>query len=152
MTKNGERTGRDRTGEDHPAGAIEDDHRALRSQLEALTDAADRLGILSGLQGLPKLLAEHFADEEAVGGLYDDLARRCPPISGELDVLRGEHRAMLEELEALTREVRSHLGSDGAIDETMLGSVARCVEKLRRHEHAESKMIADVYYTDEGGG
>jgi hypothetical protein len=151
MTKSDERTGRSGTGEDDPAGPIEDDHRVLRSRLEALTDAADHAGILSGLQELPKMLAEHFADEEAVGGLYDDLARRCPSIFEEIEVLRGEHRAILEELEALSREVRSHPGPDGAISETTRGAVTRCVERLRRHEHAESKMIADVYYNDEGG-
>jgi hypothetical protein len=29
--------------------------------------------------------------------------------------------------------------------------IDRCAERLRRHEHAESTMIAEVYYTDEGG-
>jgi len=134
---------------DHPAGAIEDDHRVLRGQLEALTNAADRMGILSVLQGLPKMLSEHFADEEAVGGLYDDLAKRSPAVGKELEVLRREHRAILEELEALTRELESH--PEGDVGERTRANVNRCMERLRRHEHVESRMIADVYYTDEGG-
>jgi hypothetical protein len=136
---------------DHPAGAIEDDHRVLRGQLEALADAADRIGILSVLQGLPKMLSQHFADEEAGGGLYDDLERRSPAVSKELEVLRGEHRSILKELEALTHEVESHPEGEGSVSERTRANVNRCMEKLRRHEHVESRMIADVYYTDEGG-
>lgn len=135
--------------QDHPAGPIEEDHRALRSQLEALGEAADHMGILSKLMNLPKMLAGHFADEEAVGGLYDDLARRSPAISENIEALRREHRAILDELEALTREVQSD--PEGTVSETTRRGLARCVERLRRHEHAESSMIADVYYTDEGG-
>jgi hypothetical protein len=29
--------------------------------------------------------------------------------------------------------------------------VADWLERLRRHEHDESSMIGEVYYTDEGG-
>ena len=151
MTKNGDDARPSGTAENHPAGRIEDNHRALRSRLEALMDHPDRESILSSLHQLPKVLAEHFADEEAVGGLYDDLAQRCPSICKELEVLRGQHRAILDELEAVSREMQNHPEPDGAIRETTMGGVARCVEKLRRHEHAEAKMITDVYYTDEGG-
>ena len=151
MARNGERTRGSGIGDDHPAGRIEDDHRVLRSRLEALTNAEDRRGILSRLQELPKMLAEHFADEEEAGGLFDDLARRCPPICEELELLRAEHRAILEELEALSRELQSAPEPSGAIGETTTLGVSRCVERLRRHERAEAKMIADVYYTDEGG-
>ena len=101
MTEKSERQPRGGTGEDHPARAIEDEHRVLRTQLEVLKNAGDRLGVLSVLQDLPKRLAEHFADEEAAGGLYEDLARRCPPIYDEIKALQAEHRAILEEFEAL---------------------------------------------------
>jgi hypothetical protein len=97
------------------------------------------------------MLSEHFADEEAAGGLYDDLAKRSPAATEQLSELRREHRAILEELEALTRAIESHLEPDGSISEATRADVTRCMERLRRHEHVESRMIADVYYTDDGG-
>lgn len=138
-------------GKDHPAGPIEDDHRELRTRLETLTDNADHAGILSSLQELPKMLAKHFADEEEVGGLYDDLAERCPAVCKELELLRGEHRAILDDLEVLGREVQNSAESGEALSKTTREVVARCLETLRRHERAESTIIADVYYNDEGG-
>jgi len=151
MTTEGEPTGRSTTGEDHPAGPIVDEHRMLRSRLDALTDAADRAGILSSLQDLPKKLEAHFAAEEGEGGLYEDLARRAPAVSEKLEALRGEHRAILDEVEELSRVVQADPGADGAISAATRDSVARCVGRLRRHELDESTMIGDIYYTDEGG-
>ncbi len=135
----------------HSIGRIEHGHRSLRSRLDALTGAADRAGVLSGLQELPKMLGEHFADEEVGGGLYDDLARRRPRLLAQLDVLRGEHRAILAELETLIREIQSDPAPGGVLSEATRRGINRCAERLRRHEHDESTMIVDVYYTDEGG-
>jgi hypothetical protein len=150
MANDGERTRRSGIGEDHPAGRIEDDHRELRERLDVLMETEDRKGVLSRLKELPRMLAEHFAEEEGAGGLFEDLALRCPPICKDLDALRREHRAILDELETLSREMESHPDPHGSVEETTR-AVAHCVERLRRHERAEAKMIADVYYTDEGG-
>jgi hypothetical protein len=138
-------------GEGDATGRIEDDHRELRSRLDALTNKADRAGVLSSLHELPKMLGEHFADEEVAGGLYEELARRNPGLEKKLDALRQEHRELLQELEALGGELPSAGGADSAIDEDLQRSIDRCADRLRRHEHAESEMIADVYYSDEGG-
>ncbi len=139
------------TGDEHAAERIEDDHRELRSRLEALTNTADRAGALSSLQELPKLLGEHFADEEVAGGLYDDLARRSPGLADKLDTLRREHREILEDLETLSRDLQHPAGPQAQLSEDARRRVNRCADRLRRHEHAESGMIADVYYADEGG-
>lgn len=133
------------------AGRIEEDHRELRSRLDALTAAADQAGMLSSLQELPKLLAEHFADEEAEGGLYDELAARSPALGDRLDELRDEHRAILDELESLGRDLQRHPGTQGESGETVQQDIAHCADRLRRHERVESKMIADVYYSEQGG-
>jgi hypothetical protein len=151
MTNEGERTRRSDVGEDHPVGPIEDEHRQLRGRLETLTDGADRAGILSNLQELPKKLAAHFGDEETVGGLYDDLAQRSPGVIDKLDALRAEHRSILDEFEEVSRAVQNDPAAGGSLSEATMGSVARCVGRLRQHERAESTMIADVYYEDEGG-
>jgi len=138
-------------GEATRPSAIEEDHLELRGRLDALADAASHAGILAGMKDLPRMLAKHFAQEELEGGLYDDLALRAPALCPQLDALRAEHRAMLEEFEALSREIHSQVGAEGTASEETRHAVARCADRLRAHEHAESSMIADVYYTDEGG-
>lgn len=149
MTNHGEHR-RPVAAEHEPlVGPIEDEHRELRTRLETLE--AERAGVLSTLLELPKMLADHFADEERIGGLYEDVARRSPAVGSQIDALRAEHRAILEELEALSRAAQGNARPDGSVDENTMRGVARCVERLRQHEHSESKMIADVYYSDEGG-
>jgi len=139
------------SGAEHAAGRIEDDHRELRSRLEVLTSSADLAGVLSRLLELPKLLAEHFAEEEASDGLYEDLARRSPALGEKLDALRHEHREILEDLETLSRDIQHSPGPQAQLGEDARRSISRCAERLRRHEQTEAAMIADVYYTDEGG-
>ncbi len=140
--------------ESHPAERIEEEHRTLREQLETIAAATTRSALLSSLLPLPKTLREHFDLEEQVGGLYDDLQARRPAIFGELEALRAEHRVILDEFDSLCRQLRRWSDDEGAIEqisESMTGDIGRCLNRLRQHEHEESRVIGDVYYTDEGG-
>jgi len=154
MTKNNEREQQTETEEQHPAERIEEDHRTLRDQLDALGSATSRASLFSILLTLPKPLRDHFALEEQVGGLYHDLRARRPSLASELDALRDEHRLILDELDELCRKLEGGQDADRPmqnIAEPMMRDLAHWLERLRRHEHAESGMIGDVYYTDEGG-
>lgn len=139
----------------HPVGIVEDEHRTLRSQLDVISAATTATALMAGLAPLPKMLSEHFAGEEKIDGLFDDLRKRRPARAGEIDALRDEHRIILDEFDALTRQVKTQLDDEQAAEE--IGSrtsrdVGSWVERLRGHEHEESILIGDVYYTDEGGG
>ncbi len=100
------------------------------------------------------MLKEHFALEEQFNGFYDDLQRRRPSVAPALDALRDEHRVILEEFNGLYRQLKERIEVEQPVEEItdeMKSAVARSFEGLRRHEHQESVMIGDVYYTDEGG-
>ncbi|MBW2389854.1 MAG: hemerythrin domain-containing protein [Deltaproteobacteria bacterium] len=155
MTTNNEERGQPgRVDPNHPAERIVEEHRTLREQLEIIAAATTRTALLSGLLHMPKTLREHFDLEEQSGGLYDDLQVRRPAISRELDALRAEHEVILNEFDALCLQLKQWVDDKGALEEIsepMTGDVGRCLDRLRQHEHEESRVIGDVYYTDEGG-
>ena len=141
----------------HPVELVEDDHRTLRDQLETIAAATTRTSLLSGLNALPKMLHEHFALEEQVGGLYDDLRSRCPSKAPKLDELCSEHHVILDELEDLCLKLKGQMGAEGSAEESteplmpMMRDLTRWLDRLQTHEHDESCIIGDVYYSDEGG-
>jgi hypothetical protein len=154
MTTNDEREQQTQTDEQHPATRVEEDHHTLREQLDAVGAATSRTGLLAVLQQLPEPLLEHFELEEKTGGLYEDLRARRPALATELDALRAEHRVILDELDALCRQLDAGQSAEGPgqnIAEATMRPVVRWLDRIRRHEHAESGMIGEVYYTDEGG-
>ena len=154
MTTNDERRKRRETSQARLAARVEEDHRALRSQLDAIAAATTCEALLASLRDLPKILTDHFALEEQGDGLYDDLRMRCPSMSPELDALCDEHRQILGELEELCRRLNRRMAtarSGEDLAESMMRDVARWLEMLRRHDHEESCTIGDVYYSDEGG-
>jgi len=141
-------------GENHPAGEVEEEHRTLRGQLDIVTSATTTTDLIACLALMPKMLSEHFAGEEQVDGLFDDLRRRRPALAAEIDALRAEHQVILDEFDALTRQVKTQVDDERkaeAIFSPTIRSVELWVERLRRHEQDESRLIGDVYYTDEGG-
>jgi hypothetical protein len=154
MTANHERERQVEGRGHHSANRIRDDHLTLRGQLDVIVAAQSHQALLTELAPLPKILLEHFDREEQVGGIYEDMQTRCPPMAPRLDALRGEHRVLAEEVDEICRQLEARMGaapgSDG-IDESLKARVTRWIEKLRRHEHDESSMMGDVYYSDEGG-
>lgn len=139
---------------DHPVARIEEDHSGVRSRIEEIEAARTRAGLGSALDGLPEQLRQHFALEESEGGYFEDVARRQPAISPQLQRLREDHRAMLEQLDELCRQLADRARSNEPEEDIpphLHGAVTEWVEKLRSHEIDESRIIADVYYTEEGG-
>ncbi|MDP6980387.1 MAG: hemerythrin domain-containing protein [Myxococcota bacterium] len=142
----------DNTGQ--PVKRIEEDHRTIRDHLDSVAAATTRTDLLAALVVLPKTLREHFEQEEHAEGLYADLLRRKPSVSSELDALRHDHQVILEDLDVLVGRLKGHIDTAEAGDEIaepIVRGVMRCLEKLRTHERNESRMIGDIYYTDEGG-
>lgn len=154
MMTNGKRDQQNTVGPHHSPERIEEDHRTLEDQLDAVAAATTRTALLQGLRPLPRMMQEHFAREEQVNGFYDDLQLRRPSVASELEALRDEHRLILEAFSGLVRQMQERIDAEQSVEEIsedMTSAVARSLERLRRHEHQESVMIGDVYYTDEGG-
>jgi hypothetical protein len=154
MMTNGKRDQQNTVAPHHSPERIEEDHRTLEDQLDAVAAATTRTALLQGLRPLPRMLQEHFAREEQVNGFYDDLQLRRPSVASELEALRDEHRLILEAFRGLVRQMQERTDAEQSVEEIsedMTSAVARSLERLRRHEHQESVMIGDAYYTDEGG-
>jgi hypothetical protein len=145
-------------GPDEPILArIERDHRHIVNfYLSELAAAREPSRIRELLDPLPEMLSKHFADEEGPEGLYDGLRAIRPSLDPELKSLRGEHRSVLKAAEELRREIREidQLGRA----ENQAQRLARTREELsafmemvRRHERAETRLVADIYYREEGG-
>ena len=152
MTTNGNREAPGAVGRHHSAERIEEDHHALRGQLDAVAAASGRAALVEALPALPAMLQEHFALEEQFDGFYDDLLTRRPALASALDALRGEHPVILDECESLCRQLKERMHAERSVEEIaddMKRDVARLLERLRHHEHEESVMMGDAYYTDE---
>ena len=145
-------------GPDDPILArIERDHRHIVNfYLSELAAAQEPSRIRELLDPLPEMLSKHFADEEGPEGLYDGLRAIRPSLDSELKSLRGEHRSVLKAAEELRQEMREieQLGRA----ENQAERLARTredlfgfMEMVRRHERAETRLVADTYYLEEGG-
>ena len=146
------------TDSDEPLLArIERAHRQIvNSVLAELAAAQEPSRIRELLDPLPEMLSKHFADEEGPDGLYDGLRAIRPSLDSELKSLRGEHRRVLEAVEALRRQLREIDQLERAEDQKeRLGRIkdemSAFMELVRCHERTETRLVADTYYLEEGG-
>jgi len=135
---------------------VEDSHARIRSGLEALEAAQDVDEIRAIVCDLPALLEEHFEQEEKPGGLFDELGSLQPTLDSQLKFLRQEHREILQALEALRQRLReadeaTQAGELEQRHEHLRVSAACFMQLIRHHERIESRLVADAYYTENGG-
>ena len=144
----------------HPATAIvsrvEESHQRIRNDLEALDKCDDVAEIRAIVDELPDLLKEHFRDEEKPGGLFDELEALSPVFDSQLKFLRQEHREIMQALEALQRQFREvddviQVGELEQRHDHIRVSKAALLQLIRHHERIESRLVADTYYTEDGG-
>jgi predicted nuclease with TOPRIM domain len=135
---------------------IQDSHARIRGDLDALARTTEIDEIRAIVEELPELLKEHFRDEEKPDGLYDELESLRPTIDSQLKFLREEHREILEALEGLQRQFReadevTQVGELEQRHDHILMSAGAFLQLIRHHERIESRLVADTYYTEEGG-
>lgn len=132
-----------------PPGTIEGEHRTLRALLGRLEGTSDLEALLPGLAELRRLLAIHFAREEAPGGLHRVVDASAPHLAASVEGLFEEHRLSLEELDLLIDAVRRCL--EGPVAEARRGVAGLC-RRLHAHEAAETELLAGAVYEEVGGG
>jgi septation ring formation regulator EzrA len=140
--------------QEHPAVRVEEEHLTLRGQLDTIQAATKHAELHRDMLALEEMLLDHFAAEEQSGGLYDDLRKRRPALTSELDALRDEHQVIRDELDAIHLRLNGQIEAEPTVEvipESMKRDVSRWLTRLRGHERKESLMIGEVYYTDEGG-
>ena len=129
-------------------GQIAEEHERLRALLGRVEGEKGLRGLLALLGELRAELAEHFAHEEAAGGLETVVAESAPHLAGQVDELFEEHRRCLEEVDRLRDKAAAIL--DGPAAEVRREVVALC-ETLHEHERQETELLSGALYDEIGG-
>jgi len=150
----------EKNGTRHPVteivSHIEETHRRIREDLEVLDGSNDLAQIRTVVDDLPALLREHFQDEEKPGGLFDELVSLRPVVDSQLKSLRQEHREIMQVLRDLQREThemdeRQELRDQEQRVDHIRRSAVAFLKLIRAHELIESRLVADTYYSEDGG-
>lgn len=128
---------------------IAEEHRTLRALLERLAATAEPEALHRRLGELRRLLALHFAREEAPDGLHRVIDGSASHLTVSVQGLFEEHREYLAELERLASEARALVA--GPVAELRRG-VAELCRRLHEHEAAETELLSGALYDDLGGG
>jgi iron-sulfur cluster repair protein YtfE (RIC family) len=122
---------------------------AVLTHWDASTDpnAADFEETHSRLGVLRAELAEHFSEEEQEGYLSGALSA-APRFSRWAIQLRKQHEEFLEELDRLTRNLRSE--EPESWKETR-SDFERLADQIRRHEGAENAIVQASAFGDDVG-
>jgi hypothetical protein len=132
-------------------------HAEIHELLDRLDGGAFELGrTRQMLEDLPVMLEEHFDDEERNGGLFDTLRSLRPAVDPALKSLVRDHRSILRALETLEGYLeRLDRTEDAGEQQQQLallrGETDLVARQIREHERAESRLTADILYSDEGG-
>lgn len=122
-------------------------HWALDRLLELLEEATERGAIVEHLEDLARMLPEHFAEEEAAGGLFAEIEDARPANSRKIRSLRSEHQWISRALDERLKRVREPHRTLRAIRR----DVSTLVARIRDHENREIGLVMDTYLIDEGG-
>jgi hypothetical protein len=121
-------------------------HAALSHDLDRLPQAlAEPAEARRFLAELRAHVAEHFRCEEQ-GGYMATVLERRPQSERAVQHLLGEHRPLLDGLDALLREA----GAAKRIDDDFRARVRTWADSLRHHEAAENVLVEDTFNQDIG--
>ena len=133
--------------------------RELRDALVVLEDAVAssvhdperwRLGVTARLLGLREAFAEHVAETEAAGGLYDEMEEIAPHVQGKARRLREEHPPLTGAIgDAIAR---FDMPFPEATDLNELrDDLQRLMGRLIRHRQHGADLVWEAYQLDIGG-
>ena len=121
---------------------------AALGKLSSALEVADRLETLgSVLRGFRESLIDHFAREEAEGGLFQGIASAAPHHAVRVTELRGEHREMVATVEDLCSRAAEAVEQESRI----VREVGDLLERLRLHDANECELLMDSVERDIGG-
>lgn len=128
-------------------------------QLEAALGAAapgrehcwnDR--VRENLSGVQSALERHVASAEAEQGLFAEIDLTRPTLVRSVERLRREHIDLVQQAEALRRQVAHYGVEERPAFENIRQQAARLLEALRHHQAREADLIFESLYTDIGAG
>jgi hypothetical protein len=112
-------------------------HEVLMDGLTELLAAADAVSAADPLVTIRESLPHHFDLEEDQGGMMEWISALLPDRRDEVRALIDDHRAMRDELAALTLPFRA----DGSRDQEATARMLAFADHLRAHERRESALL-----------
>jgi hypothetical protein len=133
------------------AEALDQAHAALAWYLRPLEEAASATagdGIVelsSHLARTKTHLTEHFHFEEHNGHM-DAIREREPRLEHAVQQLTGDHRQLLQSLDALLERTQAATSLGGPLRE----EVRRWINHVRQHEARENELVQEAFNRDIG--
>jgi hypothetical protein len=133
--------------------------RALRDALFALEEAISspdidaerwRLGVDARLTALRDAFADHVAETEAPGGLYDEMETIAPHVQGKARRLREEHPPIAVAIGDLIDRFAAPFAAGTDLD-ALRDEVQRLMGRIVRHRQHGSDLVWEAYAIDIGG-
>ncbi len=91
----------------------------------------------------------HFRKEDQEG-LLEDLALRHPTESERIEGLQREHQEILDEIRELMKATLEYSEGKSPEDPRLRQRVHHTLDRLARHERAETELMTRVEYDDLG--
>lgn len=132
-------------------------HQALVALEESISSpASGRLeqwtaDVTKHLNELLQMIDEHIEMTERVGGLYDDIKKRAPRLSGSIERLHQEHPVLREATRELVQRFESTPVGEGWPLRDARDDVQRVLGKLVRHRQEGADLMWEAYNLDIGG-
>lgn len=126
---------------------FEQEHLSIRGLAEQISRAGDLKHALLGIERLLPLLRQHFAAEEAPGGLFENIRTTAPQHDACLRDLVAEHQLLAAGLGDWVRRADACLA--GPVAE-LLGGAEQLMQRLLDHEARECELLIDNVNTDLG--
>jgi len=133
--------------------------RELRDALVALEDANSspvieaerwRTGVAARLAALQEAFADHVAETEGSGGLYDEMEEIAPHVQGKARRLREEHPPLTVAIRDAADRFAAPFPEATDID-GLRHDVQRLIGRMVRHRQHGSDLVWEAYSMDIGG-
>jgi hypothetical protein len=133
--------------------------RELRDALVALEDAVAssvhdsehwRRRVGARLAALRDAFAEHVAETEATGGLYDEMEEIAPHVRGKARRLREEHLPLTSAIVDKTAWFDAPFPAGTDLD-ALRDDLQRLMGRLIRHRQHGADLVWEAYQLDIGG-
>jgi hypothetical protein len=107
--------------------------------------------VLKRLSILRDRLDEHIEAAERPGGLYEEIVRLAPRLSGKTRRLREEHPELRDRTSELLRRLESRSVRDEQDIHDMREDVQRLLGRIVHHRQLGADLVWEAYNLDIGG-
>ena len=133
--------------------------RELRDALVQLEEASSspsqdserwRESVAGRLAALREAFAEHVAETEAPGGLYDEMEEIAPHVQGKARRLREEHPPLMGAIDEAIAHFAGPFPAGTDLD-ALRDDLQRLMGRLIRHRQHGADLVWEAYELDIGG-